>query len=63
MLEPLRKEKGLTQKDVADAAGISQVAYCNIENGKRRPSVAVAKRIAAVLGVDWTEFFEEEASA
>nr|DAH82125.1 MAG TPA: Methylphosphonate synthase, Hydroxymethylphosphonate, Iron, OXIDOREDUCTASE [Caudoviricetes sp.] len=31
-----------------------------IETGHRRPSVAVAKRIAAVLDFDWTMFYAEE---
>lgn len=31
-----------------------------IELGERRPSVEVAKKIAAVLGFDWTRFYEDE---
>lgn len=56
-LAKIRKEKKLTQKEVAQASGLSRVSYCNIENGKRNPSVATAKRIASVLGIDWTMFF------
>ncbi len=48
-----------TQKAVADECGISQNFYSWIEQGKRNPSVEVAKRIAAVLGFDWTRFFED----
>lgn len=55
----VRKEKGLSQKDVAEAAEINQAAYSNIEKGKRNPSVKTAKKIAAVLGFDWIEFFKE----
>lgn len=40
--------------------GISRAGYANIENGKRLPSVPVAKKIAAVLGFDWTRFYEED---
>ena len=36
-LEVIRANKGLTQETVAKAAGISRPAYCNIENGIRRP--------------------------
>ena len=36
---------------------VSQPAYSNIENGRRRPSPEVAQRIAKVLGFDWTLFF------
>lgn len=58
----LRKAKGMTQEEVANATDVERASYSNIENGKRRPSVAVAKRIADVLGFDWTRFFEEPAS-
>ena len=55
-----RKAKGLTQKDVASAAGISGPVYCGIELGKKNPSVKTAKRIAMVLGFKWTKFFDDE---
>ena len=57
-LRTLRKDKGVTQAALAKKVGVSQVALCNIESGKRRPSVDVAKKIAAVLGFEWTRFYE-----
>lgn len=54
----MRKASGLRQTDLAQAAQISQSLVTQIENGIRIPSVPVAKRIAAVLGFDWTEFFK-----
>ena len=62
-LKKYRSDKNLTMRQVGEEAGISESYYSMIENGERRPSVAVAKRIAATLGVDWTKFFEEEKSA
>lgn len=59
----IRENNKISQKEVATRAKITQPSYCNIENGKRRPSVAVAKKIAAVLGFDWTRFYEEERGA
>lgn len=59
-LQAVRKEKNMTQSEVSKRAGISQPAYCNIENEERKPSVKMAKRIGAVLGFDWTRFFEED---
>lgn len=56
-LEGMRITKGMTQEDVAKAAGISRPAYCNIEKGVRRPSPEVAQKIAKELGFDWTLFF------
>lgn len=55
----MRKQKKLTQKSVAEQAGIKQNSYCNIEKGKRGVSVETAKRIATVLGFEWTKFFED----
>ena len=49
-----------TQAEVARKAKISQNYYSCIENGERRPSVDVAKRIADALGVDWTRFYVDE---
>ena len=57
-LRSVRKSKGLRQTDLAQAANISQSLVVKIENGERKPSVKVAKRIAKVLGFDWTLFFE-----
>ena len=57
----LRKRKGLRQTDLAQLANISQPLVAKIESGERKPSVKVAKRIAAVLDFDWTEFFKETA--
>lgn len=50
----------MTQAEIANRAGIKQPSYCNIETGKWHPSVATAKKIAAVLGFDWTRFYEED---
>lgn len=59
-LEEKRRALKLTQKYVAEQVGISQASYCNIESGKRHVTVKTAKKIAAVLGFGWTEFFEEQ---
>lgn len=58
-LKEVRKGKEMTGAEVAEAVGVTQQFYNFIENGRRRPSVDVAKRIAAVLGFEWTRFFEE----
>ena len=52
--------KGYTQTQIAEAVGITQQMYSFIELGERRPSVEVAKKIASVLGFNWTRFFEDE---
>lgn len=55
-----RNELGLTQVEVSNQAGIARTTYAMIEQGNRTPSVNVAKRIASVLNVDWTNFFEHK---
>lgn len=55
-----RKEKGLTQAELARQVQVAQSMICNIENGMRRPSVAVAKRIGSALGFDWAILFDSE---
>lgn len=49
-LRALRKDKKFTQEEVARKASVTKQFYSYIENGKRRPSPEVAKRIAATLG-------------
>lgn len=52
-----RLAEHMTQRELAEAAGISVVYLSNIENGKRNPSISVAYRIADVLGRDVTDVF------
>lgn len=61
-LSDIRGNQGLKQKDVARKVGINTHYYAQIEQGLRNPSVNVAKRIASVLGFDWTIFFEDNCS-
>ena len=57
-LRELRKEKGMSRKEAAKAAGMSVSYLDSIENGSRNASVPAAKKLAAVLGFSWTKFFE-----
>lgn len=54
-----RKEKGLTQAELAHRVGIAQRTVAAYEGGERRPSVDVAKRLARELGMNWTEFYDD----
>ena len=54
---------GRSQYQMAAEIGIAQSTYASIEVGSRRPSVNMAKRIADVMGFEWTRFFENEAEA
>lgn len=59
-LKDIRRQKGLQAQETAELSGISVSYYCQIENGKRNCPVPTAKAIAAVLGFDWTRFYDEE---
>lgn len=59
-LAKVRKQKKFTHQQVADLAGIKRQYYGMIENGERTPSVATAKKIAEILGFEWTLFFESD---
>ena len=52
LLTRLRDERGLTQKQVADQAGISNSTLSRLESGDRGVSREVLDRICAVLELD-----------
>lgn len=62
-LVDLRIAAGKSQNEVATSAEISQPAYSYIEAGTKTPTVGTAKKIAAVLGFEWTRFFEDQEKA
>jgi DNA-binding XRE family transcriptional regulator len=51
-LQNIRKEKGLTQKELATAIGISQGYLSELENGKEKISENMSRMIAQILKVD-----------
>ncbi|MCR6116611.1 helix-turn-helix transcriptional regulator [Salipaludibacillus agaradhaerens] len=59
-LKEIRLQKGITQEKVSKGAGIERSYYTMIEQGRRTPSVQVAKKIAKYLEFDWTIFFSDE---
>ncbi len=46
-----RKEKGITQKELAERTGITQADISRIENGTRNPSLNMIKRLAKGMGM------------
>ena len=58
-MRDIRKERGMTMKQLGDVTGLSESYISMIENMERTPSVPAAKRIAAALGFEWTRFFEK----
>lgn len=56
----LRKSKGLTQSELAEAVGVSKWYINTIERGRRRPHVKLLARIAACLEVAMESFLREK---
>lgn len=61
-LVQLRKERNLTQQQVAKGAFIDRAYYAQIETGSRNPSIVVASQIASFLHVNPSLFFSEHLS-
>lgn len=59
-LKAKREEKGITQEELAIKVGVARQAISAIECGIAKPTVENAKKIAEVIGIDWTEFYETE---
>ena len=59
----LRKRRGLTQAEVAEAAGLSDRAYADIERGTVNMRVETLLRICAVLRVTPDELLTDEAES
>ena len=58
-IEYLRKEKGFTQEQLAEKAGLHRAYFWDIENG-RNISIKTASKIARGLGVKLYELFQFE---
>lgn len=50
-IRAIRKEKSMTQKQVADACGMADSAIRKYESGSQTPKLKTVRRIAAALGV------------
>lgn len=53
-IRAVRKARGLTQQEVADAAELADSAIRKYESGKIVPTVKTLRRIASALGVPLT---------
>lgn len=56
-IEKLRKEKKLTQEELAEKAGLHRAYFWDIETG-RNISIKTAYKIARALGVKLSELFD-----
>ncbi len=54
-INKIRKQKGMTQKELAEKLGVSYVMISQYEHGIRKPKIKMIKNIAAALNVEYTE--------
>ena len=48
-LREIREQKGLTQSQLASAAGLTQAFVCELESGRKSPSLKTLRTIARIL--------------
>ena len=58
-LRVLREERGLTPKEAAELAEVSEWTLSNLESGKRAPYMPTVTKIAGAYGVPLEELVEE----
>jgi transcriptional regulator with XRE-family HTH domain len=51
-VQALRRQRGLSQEELAHQAEVHQTYLSGVERGRRNPSLLVLARIAAALQVD-----------
>lgn len=56
-LEELRKQRGITQEELADALSVSRQTVGSLENGRYNPSILLAFKIANYFRVTIEEVF------
>lgn len=62
IIEQKRKERGMTQQQLAAALGVSRQTIISLEIGKYNPSILLAHAIARLFGAQIEDIFlfEEE---
>lgn len=59
-LQRLRKQRGMSQNELATKASMNRSYYGLIETGLRNPTLPKAQRIATALSVDISQAFPNE---
>lgn len=59
-LRAARRDKKMTQADVAQKAGISENHYAQIERGEKNPTTSSFRKIIKAIGISSKELFQEE---
>jgi transcriptional regulator with XRE-family HTH domain len=59
-IRQLRKERGLTQAELAHRIGVQQSDLCRMENGEYKVALDTLFRVLGVFGMAIGEFFRDE---
>ena len=59
-LEQLRKQRGISQEELADALQVSRQTVGSLENGRYNPSILLAFKIARYFGMAIEDIFISE---
>lgn len=59
-MSSLRRERGMSQSQLAEAVGVSVVTISNWENGRANPKTGYLLKLAQVLNCGIAYFFEAE---
>ena len=54
-IQKLRKEKNMTQKELADKLFVTENAIGNWENGRRIPDYSILKQLCEILDTNFNE--------
>lgn len=61
-IKKLRKEKGLTQQDIADVVNMHRSNYSKVEKGERELSVNALVKLAELFGVTLDELVSSDST-
>lgn len=56
-VKALRKQRGMTQSEVAEACGLNKQYISDVEHGKRNPSILTLVRIANAMTCTLSDIF------
>lgn len=56
-IKKIREELNMSQRELAEKADISQQFLCDIEQGRKKPSIDTAIKLARVLNITDIESF------
>jgi transcriptional regulator with XRE-family HTH domain len=62
-IRQIRKQKGLTQDQVAEAAGIDSKSLSRIECNRFNPAIDTLQALAVALDVGIKDFFDQDAES